>query len=172
MEQLCFLRRNQTKPSSFHIKIRRLSVCLLSLIFSSTILNFSYLTYTVYKKPFRLLFSEDLCQVSRWRLAAAPPLAEPGPWYWATRRPASCPLTASSPRYLSRVVWLWCVTCNMSRVTQEHSVQLVDNLRRIYDEEDCFLHDVTLVSSDKGEVRAHKIILAAQSDYFKVSCCP
>ena len=64
------------------------------------------------------------------------------------------------------------VTCNMSRVTQEHSVQLVDNLRRIYDEEDCFLHDVTLVSSDKGEVRAHKIILAAQSDYFKVSCCP
>ena len=46
----------------------------------------------------------------------------------------------------------------------------MDNLRRIYDEEDCFLHDVTLVSSDKGEVRAHKIILAAQSDYFKVSC--
>ena len=64
------------------------------------------------------------------------------------------------------------VTCHVSRVTQEHSVQLVDNLRRIYDEEDCFLHDVTLVSSDKGEVRAHKIILAAQSDYFKVSCCP
>ena len=114
---LCFLRRNQTKPSSFHIKIRRLSACLLSLIFSFTILNFSYLTYTVYKKPFRLRFSEDLCQVSRWRLAAAPPLAGPGPWYWATRRPASCPLTASSPRYLSRVMWLSCVTCNMSRVT-------------------------------------------------------
>ena len=83
-------------------------------------------------------------------------------------RPRLGAVTWSASRvtcYMSRV------TCNMSRVTQEHSVQLVDNLRRIYDEEDCFLHDVTLVSSDKGEVRAHKIILAAQSDYFKVSCC-
>jgi len=40
-------------------------------------------------------------------------------------------------------------------------------LRRIYDEEDCFLHDVTLCSKDNGEVKAHKIILAAQSEYFK-----
>ena len=55
-----------------------------------------------------------------------------------------------------------------SLITQEHSLQLVENLRKIYDEEDCFLHDVTLVSNDSGEVKAHKVILAAQSDYFKV----
>jgi len=54
-----------------------------------------------------------------------------------------------------------------SLVCQEHSLQLVENLRRIYDEEDCFLHDVTLCSKDNGEVKAHKIILAAQSEYFK-----
>eukprot|EP00092_Neocalanus_flemingeri_P022961 GFUD01024893.1.p1 GENE.GFUD01024893.1~~GFUD01024893.1.p1 ORF type:complete len:633 (+),score=228.00 GFUD01024893.1:113-1900(+) len=54
-----------------------------------------------------------------------------------------------------------------SLVCQEHSLQLVENLRRIYDEEDCFLHDITLCSKDSGEVRAHKIILAAQSEYFK-----
>ena len=54
-----------------------------------------------------------------------------------------------------------------SLITQEHSLQLVENLRKIYDEEDCFLHDVTLVSNECGEVRAHKVILAAQSDYFK-----
>jgi len=52
-------------------------------------------------------------------------------------------------------------------VTQEHSLQLVDNLRKIYDDEDCFLYDVVLCSKDQGEVRAHKIILAAQSEYFK-----
>jgi len=52
-------------------------------------------------------------------------------------------------------------------VSQEHSLQLVENLRKIYYEEDCFLHDITLCSKDSGEVRAHKIILAAQSQYFK-----
>jgi len=52
-------------------------------------------------------------------------------------------------------------------VTQEHSLQLVDNLRKIYDDEDCFLYDVILCSKDQGEVKAHKIILAAQSEYFK-----
>lgn len=55
-----------------------------------------------------------------------------------------------------------------SLVTQEHSLQLVENLKKIYDDEDCFLHDVILVSNENGEVKAHKIILAAQSDYFKV----
>jgi len=54
-----------------------------------------------------------------------------------------------------------------SFITQEHSLQLVENLRRIFEEEDCFLHDVTLVSNEGGEVRAHRVILAAQSDYFK-----
>ena len=54
-------------------------------------------------------------------------------------------------------------------ITQHHSLQLVENLRKIYDEEDCFLYDVTLVSKDKVEVRAHKVILAAQSDFFKVT---
>ena len=29
-----------------------------------------------------------------------------------------------------------------SLITQEHSLQLVENLRKIYDEDDCFLHDV------------------------------
>ena len=53
-------------------------------------------------------------------------------------------------------------------VSQEHSLQLVENLRKIYYEEDCFLHDITLCSKDSGEVRAHKIVLAAQSQYFKV----
>ena len=53
-------------------------------------------------------------------------------------------------------------------VSQEHSFQLVDNLRKIYYEEDCFLSDITLCSKDNGEVKAHKIILAAQSEYFKV----
>merc|ERR1719180_516352 len=53
-----------------------------------------------------------------------------------------------------------------SFITQEHSLQLVENLRRIF-EEDGFLHDVTLVSNEGGEVRAHRVILAAQSDYFK-----
>jgi len=52
-------------------------------------------------------------------------------------------------------------------VSQEHSFQLVDNLRKIYYEEDCFLSDITLCSKDNGEVKAHKIILAAQSEYFK-----
>ena len=56
-----------------------------------------------------------------------------------------------------------------SLVTQEHSLQLVENLKKIYDEEDCFLYDVTLVSKDNVEVRAHKVILAAQSDFFKVN---
>ena len=48
-----------------------------------------------------------------------------------------------------------------------HRHKLVENLRRIFEEEDCFLHDVTLVSNEGGEVRAHRVILAAQSDYFK-----
>lgn len=52
-------------------------------------------------------------------------------------------------------------------VTQEHSLQLVDSLRKIYDDEDCFLSDIVLCSKDQGEVKAHKIILAAQSEYFK-----
>ena len=39
----------------------------------------------------------------------------------------------------------------------------------MYYEEDCFLHDIVLCSSDQGEVKAHKMILAAQSGYFKVS---
>ena len=54
-----------------------------------------------------------------------------------------------------------------SLITQEHSLQLVENLRKIFEEEDCFLHDVTLVSNEGREVRAHRVILAAQSDYFK-----
>jgi len=54
-----------------------------------------------------------------------------------------------------------------SLITQEHSLQLVENIRKIYEEEDCFLHDVTLLSNENGEVKAHKVILAAQSDFFK-----
>ena len=53
-------------------------------------------------------------------------------------------------------------------ITQEHSLQLVENLRKVYEDEDCFLHDVTLVSRESGEVKAHRVILAVQSDYFKV----
>ena len=53
-------------------------------------------------------------------------------------------------------------------ITQEHSMQLVENLRKFYEDEYCFLYDVKLVSRDGGQVRAHKVILAAQSDYFKV----
>ena len=56
-----------------------------------------------------------------------------------------------------------------SLVNQEHSIQLVENLRRIYEDEECFLADIILCSKDMGEVKAHKVILAAQSDYFKVS---
>jgi len=52
-------------------------------------------------------------------------------------------------------------------VSQEHSLQLVENLRRLYEEEDCFLSDIVLCSKDKGEIRAHKVILATQSEYFK-----
>jgi len=54
-------------------------------------------------------------------------------------------------------------------ITQEHSLQLVENLRKVYEDEDCFLHDVTLVSKESGEreVKAHRVILAIQSDYFK-----
>lgn len=55
-----------------------------------------------------------------------------------------------------------------SLVNQEHSIQLVENLRRIYEDEECFLADIILCSKDMGEVKAHKVILAAQSDYFKV----
>ena len=47
-------------------------------------------------------------------------------------------------------------------------MQLVENLRKFYEDEYCFLYDVILVSRDGGQVRAHKVILAAQSDYFKV----
>ena len=61
------------------------------------------------------------------------------------------------------------VVADGSLITHEHSLQLVENLRKIYEEEDCYLHDVVLVSNDGGEVKAHKIILAAQSDYFKVN---
>ena len=53
-------------------------------------------------------------------------------------------------------------------ITQEHSLQLVENLRKFYEDEYCYLYDVILVSRDGGQVRAHKVILAAQSDYFKV----
>jgi len=52
-------------------------------------------------------------------------------------------------------------------VTQEHAMQLVESLRRIYEEEDCLLHDVVLCSKEEGEVRAHRVVLAAQSQYFK-----
>ena len=54
-------------------------------------------------------------------------------------------------------------------ITQEHSLQLVENLRKVFEEEDCFLHDVVLVSKECGEVKAHRVILAVQSDYFKVN---
>ena len=57
-------------------------------------------------------------------------------------------------------------------ITQEHSLQLVENLRKFYEDEYCFLYDVKLVSKDGGQVRAHKVILAAQSDYFKVMFSP
>ena len=50
---------------------------------------------------------------------------------------------------------------------EEHCCKLFKNLVRIFEEEDCFLHDMTLVSNEGGEVRAHRVILAAQSDYFK-----
>ena len=56
-------------------------------------------------------------------------------------------------------------------ITQEHSLQLVENLRKFYEDEYCFLYDVKLVSRDGGQVRAHRVILAAQSDYFKVMVC-
>ena len=59
-----------------------------------------------------------------------------------------------------------------SLITQEHSLQLVENLRKFYEEDYCFLYDVKLVSKDGGQVRAHKVILAAQSDYFKVMFSP
>ena len=56
-------------------------------------------------------------------------------------------------------------------ITPEHSMQLVENLRKFYEDEYCFLYDVKLVSRDGGQVRAHRVILAAQSDYFKVMFC-
>ena len=59
-------------------------------------------------------------------------------------------------------------TSSDNLITQEHSLQLVENLRKFYEDEYCFLYDVILVSRDGGQVRAHKVILAAQSDYFKV----
>ena len=49
---------------------------------------------------------------------------------------------------------------------EEHCCKLLKNLVRILEEEeDCF-YDVTLVSNEGGEVPAHRVILAAQSDYF------
>ena len=59
-------------------------------------------------------------------------------------------------------------TSSDNLITQEHSLQLVENLRKFYEDEYCFLYDVILVSRGGGQVRAHKVILAAQSDYFKV----
>ena len=59
-----------------------------------------------------------------------------------------------------------------SLITQEHCLQLVENLRKFYEDEYCFLYDVKLVSKDGGQVRAHRVILAAQSDYFKVMFSP
>ena len=62
---------------------------------------------------------------------------------------------------LSSLIWVH----QHSDEAVEHSRKLYKNIVRIYEEEDCF--DVTLVSNEGGEVRAHRVILAAQSDYFK-----
>lgn len=51
-------------------------------------------------------------------------------------------------------------------MNHEHAQFLVENLRKIYEDENCLLSDITLVATD-GEVPAHKLILAAQSEYFK-----
>ena len=51
--------------------------------------------------------------------------------------------------------------------SQDLDFDTTQYLAKIFEEEDCFLHDVTLVSNEGGEVRAHRVFLAAQSDYFK-----
>ena len=50
-------------------------------------------------------------------------------------------------------------------IIPEHSMQLVENLRKFYEDESCFY--VILVSRDGRQVRAHKVVLAAQSGYFR-----
>jgi len=54
-----------------------------------------------------------------------------------------------------------------SAVSAEHGGTLVESFRRILEEEDCFLADIVLCGKDKGEVRAHRVMLATQSEYFK-----
>ena len=44
-------------------------------------------------------------------------------------------------------------------------MQLVENLRKFYEDESCFY--VVLASRDGCQVRAHKVVLAAQSGYFR-----
>jgi len=51
-------------------------------------------------------------------------------------------------------------------INHEHAQFLMENLRKIYEDENCLLSDVVLRATD-GEVPAHKIILAAHSEYFK-----
>ena len=47
---------------------------------------------------------------------------------------------------------------------------LLEGLKKVYEVEDCFMsHDMTLVSRENEEVRAHQIILAAQCDFLNVS---
>jgi len=50
---------------------------------------------------------------------------------------------------------------------EQHALCLLDNLRKMYEEDDCFLSDVTLVVRDGERLKAHKLVLAAQSDFFK-----
>ena len=47
------------------------------------------------------------------------------------------------------------------------ALQQVDSLRKMYDDEDCFLSHIVLCSRDQGEVTTHRIILAVQSKYFQ-----
>ncbi|XP_023348300.1 kelch-like protein 22 [Eurytemora carolleeae] len=48
----------------------------------------------------------------------------------------------------------------------QHAIYILESLKDIYEAEDCFLSDITLVVGQE-KLKAHKLILATQSDFFK-----
>lgn len=48
----------------------------------------------------------------------------------------------------------------------QHAIYLLESLRKIYEEDESFLSDIT-ISVGGEEIKAHKLVLAAQSDFFK-----
>ena len=49
----------------------------------------------------------------------------------------------------------------------QHSTELVENINYLLNAG--ALHDVTLCSADGGKIKAHRLVLAATSTYFRVS---